>query len=100
MRFALTFNGRNRFQPDVEMMAKISAGQFMADIVALRLGEHLRQSNHVIMRREPGPGHWTPTACSKSRADSSAVMRLVVVPCLSDQRNTRTEHIPLCHAVP
>lgn len=42
LAFALRFNGRKRVH---------DADQFMADIVARRLVEHLRLSGYVIMKR-------------------------------------------------
>jgi hypothetical protein len=50
LAFALTFDGRRRFQPSSEMMAKITAEH---------LARHLERCGFVVMRHPPGPGHST-----------------------------------------
>lgn len=51
LAFALLYQGRKRTR-DAESM--------MADIVAKRLVEHLRQSGYVVMKELRGPAHSTP----------------------------------------
>ena len=50
LAFALTLNGRKRFQPNSELMAKITAEH---------LAQHLERCGFVIMRKPPGAGHST-----------------------------------------
>jgi hypothetical protein len=50
LAFALTFDGRRRFQPSSEMMAKITAEH---------LAQHLERCGFVVMRQPPRQGHST-----------------------------------------
>ena len=51
LAFALGHDGRKRFS---------HADEFKSRLVAEHLLRHLKQSNYVIMKRPPGPGHSTP----------------------------------------
>ena len=58
LEFALTFNGRKRFQHADSLMARITADHLAA---------HLERCGYVLMQRPPGPGHSTPGSAGRSR---------------------------------
>jgi hypothetical protein len=51
LAFALRFSGRKRFH---------GGDEFMADITAKHLVEHLRRSGFIVMRRPPEPSRQYP----------------------------------------
>jgi hypothetical protein len=50
LEFALTFDGRKRFQTSGEMMARITAEHLV---------KHLEMSGYVVLKRPSGPMHST-----------------------------------------
>jgi hypothetical protein len=60
LRFALQFKGRKRAN---------HAADFMAQVAAEVLAEHLRLSGYVVMKKPPAPAHSSPTHYDRPKED-------------------------------